>query len=322
MVNKGALDLKGIITKIERCSTEDGPGIRTTLFLKGCPMSCLWCHNVEAIDDELQLVWHKSKCIGDRACIQACHHDALDLTGHGMNIDYEKCVLCGACEAACPSGALEIIGTEWSAKKLVEELARDAVFFEKSGGGVTFSGGEPTHQLDFVEDVAKGLHEMGIHVALDTCGYCPEKEMLRVVNNVDLVLYDLKVLDPQKHRQYTGVSLDIVLSNARLIADRGIPAWVRTPVIPGYTDSDQNIINIARFIRENMPNVRRYDLLAFNRMCTEKYHLIGREFPLSNTPLMTKDRMDELADLARAEGLKVVEWSGMIRRKEGRGAIS
>jgi len=203
--------------------------------------------------------------------------------------------------------------------ELVEELARDSAFFEQSGGGVTFSGGEPTQQIDFLETVAKALHQEGIHVALDTCGYCSEQVLLRAINNADLILYDLKVMDPQKHKEYTGVSLDTVIDNACLIGQTNIPTWVRTPVIPGYTGSNNNIKRIARFIRENMPNVQRYDLLAFNRMCTEKYHLLEREYPLKEVSLMTENRMKELVDIARHEGLEEVKWSGITRRRNSVG---
>lgn len=321
-IKNGALDLKGLITKIERCSTEDGPGIRTTVFLKGCPMRCLWCHNVEAIDSDPHLVWHESKCIGDLACIEVCQYTALEMTKSGLVINRERCCLCRMCEDTCPSGALEIIGTEWEPMELVDEIARDSIFFEQSGGGVTFSGGEPTQQIDFLETVAKALRKEGIHVALDTCGYCSEEVMLRAIENVDLILYDLKTMDPQKHKKYTGMTLDTVIHNARLVGRIGIPTWVRTPVIPGYTDSNNNIKRVARFIQEDMPNVQRYDLLAFNRMCTEKYHLLGREYPLEGVSLMTKNRMEELADIARDEGLEGVEWSGMTRRSNSVGGKS
>ncbi len=307
----------GMITNIQRCSTEDGPGIRTTLFLKGCPLHCLWCHNIETIDAAPRPVWHSSKCIANLGCIKACPEDALQLSETGMQIDFEKCTACGACEEACPTGAMEMIGKVREASELVEELVRDRVFFETSKGGITISGGEPLRQSEFVIQIASSLQEMGIHVALDTSGYANESVWLRVLEHVDLVLLDLKQMDPELHRSFTGVPLDVILSNARLLGGRDIPVWIRTPIIPGHTDSVENIRAIARFIKNEMPNVERYDLLAFNKLCVEKYSLFGLEYPLKDEELIEGDVMEALAQIARSEGITEVMWSGMTRRIDG-----
>ncbi len=307
----------GIITNIQRCSTEDGPGIRTTLFLKGCPLHCLWCHNIETIDATPRPVWHSSKCIANLGCIKACPEDALELSETGMQIDLQKCTACGACEEACPTGAMEIIGKAREASELVEELVRDRVFFETSKGGITISGGEPLHQSEFVIQIASALQETGIHVALDTSGYASESVWLRVLEHVDLVLLDLKQMNPEMHRAFTGVSLDVILSNARVLGRLELPVWIRTPIIPGHTDSIKNIRAIARFIKKEMPNVERYDLLAFNKLCVEKYSLFGLEYPLKDEELIEKDVMETLAQTARKEGIVEVTWSGMTRRING-----
>ncbi|MFW9933565.1 MAG: glycyl-radical enzyme activating protein, partial [Candidatus Thorarchaeota archaeon] len=301
------------VTNIQRCSTEDGPGIRTTVFFKGCPMKCLWCHNIETIAPDPTLVWYAVKCIGDQACVRACPESALELTADGMRIDRTLCKVCGSCEDACPTGAMKVMGKLWSAEDLVEELLRDKVFFTTSNGGVTLSGGEATFQVEFTIQVASGLQKNGVHIALDTCGYCSEESFQRILSHVNLVLYDLKVMDSQQHKEYTGVPIERVLSNARILAQSGKPVWIRTPVIPGHTDSEENIRAIARFIVENMPNVERYDLLAFNRMCTEKYTLFDLEYPLKDTELMTEETMEHLAEIARKEGVPLVSWSGMTR---------
>jgi pyruvate formate lyase activating enzyme len=307
----------GIITNIQRCSTEDGPGIRTTLFLKGCPLHCLWCHNIETIDSTPRPVWHGSKCIANRACIKACPENALQLLKTGMQIDLEKCTACGACEEACPTGAMEIIGKVREASELVEELVRDRIFFETSKGGITISGGEPLLQSEFVIQVASALQEMGIHVALDTSGYATESVWLEVLKHVDLVLLDLKQMDPELHRVFTGVPLNVVLSNARVLGRLSIPVWIRTPIIPGHTDSVENVKAIARFIKKEMPNVERYDLLAFNKLCVEKYSLFGLEYPLRNEELIEREVMETLVRTARNEGIIEVTWSGMTRRING-----
>ncbi|MFX1416861.1 MAG: glycyl-radical enzyme activating protein [Promethearchaeota archaeon] len=305
----------GLITNIQRCSTEDGPGIRTTVFFKGCPLSCTWCHNIETIDPEPQTVWYSTKCIGDKACLEVCPEGALNLTSEGMQIDRELCVTCGSCEDACPTGAIRVMGKEWNSEALVKELLRDKVFFTTSGGGVTLSGGEATFQAEFMIEVAQGLVEQGVDVALDTCGYCSESVLERALSVVSMVLFDLKVMDPDKHLEFTGVPLDRVLSNARLVNGSGLPIWVRTPVIPGYTDNEANIRAISRFVIANMPNAERFHLLAFNKMCIDKYTLLGLEYPLKDAQLVTDYTMECLAQVARDEGLHEVVWSGMTRRE-------
>ena len=309
----------GIITNIQRCSTEDGPGIRTTVFFKGCPMSCVWCHNIETINSKPRTVWYAVKCIGDQACVRACPESALELTD-GMKIDQTKCKACGTCEEVCPTGAMKVMGTIRSSDELVEELLRDSVFFTTSNGGVTLSGGEATYQSIFAIEIAKGLKEHGIHVALDTCGYCSEKVLQDILPYIDLILYDLKVFDSEKHMEFTGVPIEQVLENAKFIVDSGKPVWIRTPIIPGYTDDFDNIKAISKFIVTNMPTVERYDLLAFNRMCTEKYTLFGLEYPLKDAELISEELMEKLADIARSEGVQHVHWSGMT--KDARTSIS
>jgi pyruvate formate lyase activating enzyme len=280
-------------------------------------MKCIWCHNIETIDSEPQVVWYHTKCIGDKACIEACPEDALDLTADGMQIDRERCQVCGSCEEACPTGAIKVMGHTWEADDLIQELLRDKVFFTTSGGGVTLSGGEATYQADFMIEVAKGLRADGVQVALDTCGYCSESILRRALAEVDLVLFDLKVLDNSKHQEFTGVPVETVLSNAKIVAESGLPIWIRTPVIPGYTDSEENIRAIARFIVAELPNVERFDLLAFNKMCIDKYALFGLEYPLKDTDLVERKTMVHLAAIAREEGVENVVWSGMTKREDG-----
>lgn len=307
---------KGLITNIQRCSTEDGPGIRTTAFLKGCPLRCVWCHNIETINADPIIIWHSTRCIGDQACVRACPENALELTKDGMHIDRIRCNVCGTCVEVCPTTAMELMGHEWDAADLVDELARDAIFFETSNGGVTLSGGEPLYQPDFVVEVAEGLRKRGIHVALDTCGYYSESVLRRALPHFDLVLYDLKIMDSALHVKHTGVPNDRILKNAKIIAESGIPMWIRTPIIPGHTDSADNIRAIAEFIINNLPNVERYDLLAFNNMCIDKYALFDIMYPLKDAPLISKEVMEHLSLIAKDVGVKNVHWSGMTLRDE------
>lgn len=296
-----------IAFNIQRFSTEDGPGIRTTVFLKGCPLRCAWCHNPEGLSPKPELVWYDVRCIGARDCLQACPEDALTLTPQGMRINREQCTACGACEKACPSAALEIIGRNWTPEDMIEELLKDQVFYETSGGGVTFSGGEPMIQVDFLRQVLPRCREAGVHVALDTCGAAAWESYERVLPWVDLVLYDLKIMDPKRHKAATGISNDIILENARRLAARGMPMWVRTPVIPGYTDDRENIVAIACFMSEALPTVQRWDLLAYTNLGRPKYHRLDREYLLEKVPLLTRQEM-ESTWRAAAEVVSVARW--------------
>ena len=310
------MTISGIVTNIQRCSTEDGPGIRTTAFLKGCPLNCVWCHNIETISPNPQIVWYGVKCIGDQACVEACPNGVLELTSEGMLINRENCKTCGNCEHACPTGAMKLMGQTWNAVDLVQELIRDKIFFTTSGGGVTLSGGEPTYQPDFVIEVAKGLQNEDVHVALDTCGYCSQNVLERILPHVDLILYDLKIMNPDKHLEFTGFPIDQILENLKIIVTNGKPIWIRTPIIPKHTDTEENIRSISKFIIENIPTIERYDLLAFNKMCIDKYSLFGLDYPLKDEELIRKETMERLTSIAKNEGIQKVMWSGLTRREK------
>jgi len=303
----------GVTFNVQRFSTEDGPGIRTTVFMKGCPLRCRWCHNPEGLSPHPQLVWYDVRCMGARACLAACPTRALELTPAGMRIDRGRCSPCDRCVEACPGGALEVIGRRWTPKELFALVARDAVFYETSGGGVTVSGGEPATQPDFLEAFLALCHEGGIAAAIDTCGYADWSVYERLLPHVGLVLFDLKVADQERHREATGVYPDRIFENAAAIAARGVPMWVRTPVIPGYTDDEENVAALAAFIAGRLPAVQRWDLLAYTNLGRPKYHRLDLPYTLEDTGLPLRERMERLAAVALQGGVRNVTWSGATR---------
>lgn len=311
---------EGLIFNVQRFSTEDGPGIRTTVFMKGCHLRCAWCHNPEGISYKPQLVWYAQRCIGARDCLKACPAGALKLTPKGMIIDREKCDLCGDCAEACPALALEVMGKWRTPEDVFDEVSRDKAFYDNSGGGVTISGGEPLAQPDFAREFVELCRGAGLHVAIDSTAHIKRDRWLEFVGKADLVLIDLKTMDPEKHREFTGVDLDTILDNARELGKTKTPAWVRVPVIPGYTDGEENIKAIARFASENLPNLERLDLLAFSNLCISKYDQLEMEFPLRDAELIEPERMEQLRAAAESAGAANAVWSGPTRLPDDGGS--
>jgi pyruvate formate lyase activating enzyme len=314
-------EAKGLVFEIQRLSTEDGPGIRTTVFFKHCPLKCVWCHNPESILKKPQLEWLKHKCIGCKICVDTCKQGALSFDEEvGIKIDRDKCISCGECVEECPSTALHMLGTWWDLKDLFNEVNKDKVYYLKSEGGITVSGGEPTSQVDFVFEFIKKCKENGISTALDTCGYASKSTYERLLPYIDLVLLDIKEIDSDKHKEFTGVPNDLILENAEFIANyikqNAKKMWIRTPIIPNYTATEENIRGIGEFIVNKLKNIpERWDLLSFNNLCTGKYERLDLEWPLKDIPLMTKNEIENLFIVAKKTGVKNVRWSGLTKKE-------
>lgn len=306
----------GLTFNIQQFSTEDGPGIRTTVFMKGCLLRCAWCHNPEGLRPTPELMWYDVRCIAAQDCLRVCSENALALTSEGMRIDRERCTVCGACAQVCPAAALEVIGRRWTPDELMVELVKDRIFFETSGGGITFSGGEPMMQADFLSELLPRCQEAGLHVALDTCGAVPWERYEQVLPWVDLVLYDLKIMDAELHMVATGLANDGILENARRIAAAGKPMWIRTPIIPGYTADFVNVRAIGRFIQNALPTVQRWDLLAYTNLGQPKYHRLNRPYALEGMPLLNRAEVETLYAVA-CQQVPVAVWSGATRQEVG-----
>jgi pyruvate formate lyase activating enzyme len=295
-------NLTGTILHLQRLSTEDGPGLRTTVFFKGCPLRCAWCHNPESLLLKPEVQWIANRCIGCDSCLSACQHGALIRTESGIERDRAACVICGECALACPSGAMEMLGEEASVESLVSELVKDRAYFEKSGGGVTLSGGEPSLQPAFTLALIQALKAQGIPVALDTCGLCPPETLEKLIADVDLVLFDLKLINEQEHQKWTGVSNTRILYNLQVVkkviqsSDRIKRLWIRTPLIPHATDTRDNVQGIGDHLAATLDgSIDRWELCAFNNLCRDKYIRLGLDWGFAETPLMTKK------DLVRIE---------------------
>jgi pyruvate formate lyase activating enzyme len=303
--------ITGRILHLQRLSTEDGPGIRTTVFFKGCPLHCDWCHNPESLSSDLQTQWFSVRCIGCTTCVTACPNGCLSMTADGLVVDRERCEACGKCVEACPSGAREMVGRVVTVEEVLAELLKDRAYYEKSGGGVTLSGGEPTLQPDFAEALLRGLKEQGISTALDTCGLCSTRRLDRLLPYTDLVLFDLKFQDSNAHRKFTGVSNETILENLKHIRDfidrqdHPIRLWIRTPLIPGATDAEENLSAIGGYLSDNFNGtVSRWELCAFNNLCRDQYTRLGLDWAYARTPLMTREELSRSEQIARASGFR------------------
>ena len=298
------------VFNIQRMSTEDGPGLRTTVFVKGCSLECSWCHNPEGMSAKPQVVWHDSKCIRSRACDAVCPEGAILRAGEEIEIDRSICTLCGECVEGCPSGALELWGVCWSLDDLVREVAKDRSYFETSGGGVTVSGGEPALCKAFLAPFLERCRALGIHTALDTCGMCSPSALRELAAHADLVLFDLKEVDSERHARFTGQPNEKILANLVALAEQArrdpLPAelWIRTPLIPGATLTEENIRGLGAFIARELGDVvTRWELCAFNNLASDKYRRLGLRWEFEGVELMAEADLERFENVGRSSGV-------------------
>jgi pyruvate formate lyase activating enzyme len=295
---------RGVVFNIQSYSIHDGPGIRTVVFFKGCPLSCLWCSNPESQDARPELGIYGSLCRRCGRCVEACPKGAISPAPGGEPVtDRSRCVLCGACEKACPHRVRKVYGREVSAADLLAEIEKDTPFYVRSGGGVTFSGGEPTLQYELLVDLLRACRARYIHTALETCGFLRDDAKFDdLLALVDLVLYDIKCIDDEKHRRFTGVSNETILRNARRIASSGGKMIVRVPLVPGFNDTREDIEAIGGFVL-SLISVREVNLLPYHQLGASKYGMLGREYALAGAPVLTEKKVEELRSLLESAGL-------------------
>lgn len=294
----------GLVLDIRKFSIHDGPGIRTTVFLKGCALSCWWCHNPESQARGVEAVLRDNRCIRCGACVDACQHGAVTWTDAGPVTDRAACAACGTCAAVCYAEAREIAGRELSVETVMAVVEQDLPFYVESGGGVTLSGGEPLLQREFTAALLTALRRRGIHTALDTCGYAAWDTVERLRGDVDLFLYDVKLMDDARHRRFTGVPNAPILGNLEGLSARGHAIRLRVPVIPGVNDDDENLDALAAFA-VRLPHLAGVDLLPYHHIGADKYARLDRTYPLPDTRPPSRERLDAIARRLAEHGLPV-----------------
>lgn len=305
--------MENYILDIQRMSTEDGPGIRTTVFFKGCNLKCRWCHNPESLSFKQQKYWIEDNCIGCFSCEKVCPEQAISFTEIGMKVNASLCTYCLRCADECPTNSIEVKGEKIEVAELYQELLKDISYYENSAGGVTLSGGEAVLHNDYVFELLKKLKLAKIHTAVDTAGHYPFEMLERLIPYTDLILFDLKIFDDETHQKFTGVSNKRIKENAIKLGKITYPkVWIRTPIIPNSTDSIENIEKLGEFIRDNLPHIEKWELVSFNNLSKDKYRLLGNVWEYDEEELMTKEEMTELCEVAK-KFVKNAIWSGATK---------
>jgi pyruvate formate lyase activating enzyme len=294
-----------LIFDIKRYAISDGPGIRITIFFKGCPLSCSWCHNPESQSPEQQNLYTASRCIGAQDCIEVCPNDALTLAPDGIVTDLNRCKLCGKCAEACPTKAIEMSGRYYSTHELLQIIEKERVHFEQSGGGVTISGGEPLMFPEYLIELLALCKQAGIHTAVDTSGFEGKEILLKVAEFTDLFLYDLKLMDPILHKKWTGVDNKLILENLKVLIDKKKAVNIRMPLIKNVNAGEQNLLATAQFISELNGKKLSVNLLPYHPIGQGKYKKMGISFDSNGMEELSDSEIEQAVQIFRLYGIEV-----------------
>jgi len=292
-----------VIFDLQKFSVHDGPGIRTLVFFKGCPLRCAWCSNPESQSERPELVFFAHDCIGCLNCVEACEHGGCQVDENGrLRFEHSLCTDCGACVSTCYAGARVMLGRTATVEEVLGEVRKDLVFYRNSGGGVTLGGGEPAVWSRFAAQLLRALKASGIHTAIETCGYAPYADIERLLPELDLIMYDIKHMDAAKHERYTGNSNQTILANLERLAAEDVEIVVRIPVIPGVNDDADNVGRTVEFVAAHRI-AEMIELLPYHRFAQDKYVRLGREYAFTGLLPPDEGHMEELASLVRSRGL-------------------
>ncbi len=294
---------KRVVLSITRMTIHNGPGVRTLILFKGCPLHCLWCSTPESQKSEPEIAIYPGKCIHCDQCFPACPLNAINLTDETISINRSLCNNCGKCAQACYAEAIKILGQPMTIEELLTEAKKDIVIYRHSGGGVTISGGEPLLDIGFTEKLLRALKEEGFNTGVDTCGHVPWASIEQVLPYVDFFLWDIKHMNPEKHRKLTGVSNELILSNARAVSERSVPLYIRLPVIPGYNDSEENIRATCEFAL-GLSSVVEFHLLPLHHLGKARYDSLNRPYPIADIPLIPDSVLQDTKRLVESYGLQ------------------
>ena len=294
-----------LIFDIKRYAINDGPGIRITIFLKGCPLSCKWCHNPESQSVAAQKLYTEKNCIGAQECIAVCPENALELTPHGIVTDYNACTLCGLCAEVCPTKAMEMSGKLYGVDELIEIIEKERIHIDQSGGGVTFSGGEPLMHSGFLLEMLKACGEKGLHRTIDTSGFSDTKTLLEVAKYTDLFLFDIKHVDSDIHKKWTGVGNKLILDNLKILAETGAEINIRIPLIKNVNADKKSVSDIAAFVAGLPGKKPKVNILPYHNIAASKYTKLGSDYEEFNMAEPSEEDQNRAISIFKDKGLEV-----------------